>query len=215
MLSEEEKQKHIRTTRCCVCICSTILIAIAATFLGFYASMWADAVKLGDSVANYNDDIPVYDRCLGSGIAILNPSTGVSELGDTKWTVIFTFNTIVYACMVTFAFCQILGTFFWPLCLCACSGHCCLAIAHIACIIVTGVLRYQSEGEKCAKNGYDLGEDFDWTFKDHGDAIQGLFISQCVLLIVMNCIWLCTCNAAAVVSGEDCEKAFGRNQNQA
>ena len=131
------------------------------------------------------------------------------EAGDTKWTVIFTFNTIIYACMITFALCQIIGTFFWPFCLLAACGHCALSSAHFAAVVVTGVFRYQDEGEKCAKNGTDLG-DFDWTFEDHGDTIQSLFISQCVLLILFNCLWICACQFAGALSMEQCKKAFGK-----
>ena len=114
---------------------------------------------MGDKAPNYNDDIPFYDRCPGSAIGSYNPITDVIEVGDTKWTVIFTFNTIVYACMITFGICQIIGTIFWPMCLIAVCGHCALSSAHLACIIVTGVFRFQDEGETCAKNDTDLGGD--------------------------------------------------------
>ena len=57
--------------------------------------------------------------------------------------------------MITFSICQIIGTFFWPMCCMAACGHCALASAHFACVIVTGVFRYQDEGEKCAKNAFD------------------------------------------------------------
>ena len=113
--------------------------------------------------------------------------------------------------MITFGLCQMLGTFCWPLYICACCGHCFLLFAHLACIIVTAVFRFQEEGEKCASNGNYLGEGFDWTFKDHGDAIQGLFISQCVLFMVLTCLAFCTCNCASAISKEKVDKAFGRN----
>ena len=167
---------------------------------------------MSDSATNYNEDVPFYDRCGGSAIGSYNSFNDVVEAGDTKWTVIFTFNTIVYACMIAFGLCQIIGTFFAPMCFLAYCGHCFLASAHIACIVVTGVFRYQDEGEKCAKNGADLGGDFDWTFKDHGDAIQGLFISQCVLLILINCLWICSCQASSAIAIELRERGTAKNK---
>ena len=210
-MSEAERAKALFAARCCVCSCSIVLIAMAATFLGLYAKMWSEAIEFGDKAANYDGSVPYYDRCPGIDIDSFNTFTNVNEAGDTKWTVIFTFNTIVYACMITFSICQIIGTYFWPMCLCAACGHCALASAHFAAVVVTGVFRYQDEGEKCTKNGTEW-VDFDWTFKDHGDRIQGLFISQCVLLILFNCLWICACQFAGALSSEQCQKAFGKGE---
>ena len=55
-------------------------------------------------------------------------------------------------------------------------GHCIGCCAHLACIIVTGVFRFSTEGGRCADNEKVLDED-GTTFSDMGDAIKNLFIS--------------------------------------
>ena len=128
--------------------------------MGMYASMWAAAIEFGDSDQSsaYSGDVPYYDTCpigaTSGGLIGLGLTRNSYEYGevDTKWTVIFALNMIVYACLTLFSICQMLGTFFWPLCCFAACGHCATSNAHLACIIVTAVFRYRSEGEKCAEN---------------------------------------------------------------
>ena len=69
-------------------------------------------------------------------------------------------------------------------------GHLIGFLGHIAAIIVTGVFRYNTAGVNCAMNDTQVsfneeGEGF--TFKEHGNMIQGLFISSCSLLLCFNC----------------------------
>ena len=40
-MSEAEVAKAVAYSRICVCACTTVLIVIAATFLGLYANMWS------------------------------------------------------------------------------------------------------------------------------------------------------------------------------
>ena len=69
-------------------------------------------------------------------------------------------------------------------------GHLLGSCGHMAAVILTGVLRYRYDGERCADFEepviYNTDKD---TFKysDHANTIQGLFISACVLLCYFNC----------------------------
>ena len=69
----------------------------------------------------------------------------------------------------------------------------------MAALIVTGVFRYSDEGEACAMKDIPIGVDSDTTFKDHGEMIEGLFISQCVLVIFLQvCIVFSLCLACTL-----------------
>ena len=61
---------------------------------------------------------------------------------DTQWSMVLTFNSILYLCLSIITVCQCLGAWVWPLCCCSGIGICLGAFAHTACIIVTGVFRF-------------------------------------------------------------------------
>ena len=70
-------------------------------------------------------------------------------------------------------------------------GHACGVCAHFAAIVVTGVFRYSSEGQKCAENEkeiiYDSSNDEFFKFQAHGKTIEGTFIAACILFFYFNC----------------------------
>ena len=78
-----------------------------------------------------------------------------------------------------------LGAFgmLWPAAVVGGCGHCLGGCVHLACIIVTGVYRFSDHGKMCADSkGRQLDTD-GTTFDEAGDAIESLFIAQCVLFI--------------------------------
>ena len=80
----------------------------------------------------------------------------------------------------------VLGTCFIPFWCCGCCIQLCGGFAYLACVIVTGVFRFRSEGSKCSKSDALVIDDT--KFSDHGDLIKDLFISQCALYLVFS-IW--------------------------
>ena len=56
-------------------------------------------------------------------------------------------------------------------------------------IITIGVLRYDSIGEKCASNREEIfyNESDAFTFKEHGNYLQGLFIAACIYCCLNFC----------------------------
>ena len=98
---------------------------------------------------------------------------------------ILAYASILYLLLGIFTLC--LGLSYWVniFACCAVCGHCWGQCAHFALIIVTGVFRYSDSGKNCAEIPWGIDEDT--TFEDHGDKIQALFISQCVLWCFYNC----------------------------
>ena len=66
---------------------------------------------------------------------------------------IFAFNSILYLLLAIFTLFYMISTCVWPLWVVGVCGHMCGGCAHLACIIVTGVFRYSTEGKACAMNG--------------------------------------------------------------
>ena len=154
--------------------CTVMALAISGSWCGLYWSMWSEAQDYNDDAEKigYKGDTPAYDMCGLMGAA--DPEY------DTKWTVLLAFNSILFLSLSICTLLLFLGSFFPPLLCCGCCGHTFGGCAMLACVIVTGVFRFQSEGEKCADKGGEL-------FEDHGKKIMDLFISQCVLYFFYSC----------------------------
>ena len=96
-------------------------------------------------------------------------SMGSPEPFDTHWGVILAFNSLLYLCLSIFTCCLLLGTFHgyaWPLCCVGGCGHTFGSCVHLACVIVTGNIRFSDEGKYCAEN--EMQVDGNTTFKDQG-----------------------------------------------
>ena len=75
-------------------------MAISVTFMGFYWSLYADAVKV-----NEEESIPGYDNPFNvCGLVSFNAQRGVVEIADTRWTVVYMLNAIVYTVL---SFCML------------------------------------------------------------------------------------------------------------
>ena len=62
-------------------------------------------------------------------------------------------------------------------------GHSIGCLAEISAIVVAGVYRFGSEGEKCAENTVEI-TGYDWTGASIGEKFKDIFISQCVLFLI-------------------------------
>ena len=73
---------------------------------------------------------------------------------NTKWSVIFALNAIVYLVLAISTLCLCicpLSPFFCIFGLCGAIGMTCSLMGHFAAIIVTGVFRYSDAGDLCAE----------------------------------------------------------------
>jgi hypothetical protein len=139
-----------------LCACATCPLIITATFMGLYWSLFSDAAAVNEEYnpSTMPDGYPgAFDNCGGSANEMSGSglSQTIAEYGDTKWSVVFTLNAIVYTLLTVFTICIALSAVMWPLAICGACGVCCTQMAHFASLIVTGVFRYSSAGEKCAK----------------------------------------------------------------
>ena len=186
-------KEDIKRGRAIVCACAVVPLTIAATFCGIYWTMLAQAQNFDEAGAalginNY------YDSCGGLGT-----DSGSLPSLDTKWSVVLTLNSILYLVLVLTTLSTVLGAFFKPFLAFSVCGCCCGLGAELAAIIVTGVMRYSEDGEKCAKHTMTMAANGD-TFEDHGNKIQNLFISQCVLFSVLQCFSGCAFFVATEVA---------------
>ena len=177
---------------------------ISSTFMGLYWGLFSDAAKIEDEVAlpaYYPEiDYPKFDVCFADVISTnAQGQPTAAELGNTKWTVIFTLNAVVYTLLTVSELCLLFSAFIWPLAFCGACGVCCTQMAHFAAVIVTGVFRYSSDGERCAEQTFEIPETGK-SYEDYANAIQGLFISQCVLYCLFACCLGCLTQAAFVVA---------------
>ena len=207
--SEDSAANAIWVARGVLCCCSIIPLTICGTFCGLYWNLMNQANDYDDAIdATINDQHPLsgskilpYDNC-----ALGLDSQG--DLVDTKWSVFLAFNSFLYLALCCCVVLMLLGTFFMPFWCCGCCGAMCGGIAHLAALVVTGVFRFSKEGEKCAEHDFPIGDGV--TFKDHGETTFGLFISQCVLYIVVGvCMGFIT-GFAGQLGGAQCALTMGK-----
>ena len=103
---------------------------------------------------------------------------------------VYALNGAIYTVLASAILCLFLSALFWPLAVCGACGFICGQMGHLAAVIVTGVFRYGGDGEKCADNDF-VPKPLDQSFKDIGETMNGLFISQCVLFCFFSCCMGC------------------------
>ena len=168
--------------------CCITPFIISTTFMGLYWGLFSDATEYNDHVGNSEVENP-FDMCnIGGTVSTPAGSATIEEI-DTKWTVVFTLNAIVYTLLSASTLCLFMSALLWPLAICGLCGFICSQMAHFAAVIVTGVFRYSDEGEACAKVTTPVKPDL--TFEDVGTTMEGLFISQCVLYCFYGCCMGC------------------------
>ena len=125
---------------------------------------------------------------------------GLSQLeGTTNWMLVFKLNVATYAALTGFILCMVISAFHWCFAFLGCCGFCLTQCLHLATVIITGVFRYSADGQWCAGMAYPLQIN-ERTSADVGANIQGLFISQCVLYLGLNCCIGCLLQAAMGVA---------------
>ena len=85
---------------------------------------------------------------------------------STNWTVIFIVNWILYLILTVLTLMLCLTFVYWPFSMCGIFGHTIFFIGHLGAIIITGLLRYTPEGEKCAWSRLTV------PYNDEGDRIS-------------------------------------------
>ena len=165
--------------RCMAVSCGMCPLIYAAVICGVYWSWLSKANDFDDKVPNWQSDISAFDTCGGLFEAtIASDGSFSAQLIDTKWSVILAFNSYFFLLHAIMTFLVLLGItgILMPCCLLGGCCHCCGGCVHLACIIVTGVYRFSTEGERCAEHQGFL--DTDGTkFSELGDAIKSLFIA--------------------------------------
>ena len=168
------------------CGISLLPLICSVTFMGLYWALFAGAASVNEydwQISQSQVITNVFDNC---NLHVLQ-TDGSYELADTKWTVVFTLNAVVYTLLTFFTCCHIFAIILPLLAACTVCGLCCTQCAHFAAIVVTGVFRYSVDGEKCAEQTFKLSKFGDRTFEEIGDEMQGIFISQCVLFCFYGC----------------------------
>ena len=141
---------------------------------------WAQKYNT-QAVTMYSGEIPAYDTCgaaagpilyeemangmnmngmldpkslgglVGSLLGSVTGQTNLVQYIDTKWSIVLSFNALLYLILSISTVFLVVGTFWWPLICCGALGHCLGGCAMFACIVVTGVFRYTTEGKLCAE----------------------------------------------------------------
>ena len=89
---------------------------------------------------------------------------------------------------------------YYPIGLLGTCGHCFNSCAELAAIIVAGVFRFSTDGARCSNN-ITAAPGYDWTGSSVGKTYEGIFISQCVLLMVESCFIWCMVSVVWTIVG--------------
>ena len=179
-----EKKETVKYSAIFLFVCGICPMTVAATFCGLYWGMWGQAMNVNDLAEENgydNGDIPAYDTC------------GISQPDfDTHWTTIFALNSVIYLLHAICTGMLCIAFLAWPFGMCGVIGHGFGVFFHLGAIIITGVFRYSDFAEKCAKNDTDVyylkdNKDDSFTYEQHANKIEGLFVSACVLFCFYHC----------------------------
>ena len=131
--------------------CGLTCLALSATYCGLYWAMWNEASEysLKMELTGYKGEIPAYDTC--------GDTEGKT---NTRWSVIFAFNAILYLLMTISAVLMFLSVFEPKLWILASCGPVCGPFAMLACLATTASLRFHIDSKECASDGAEM-------FKEH------------------------------------------------
>ena len=115
---------------------------------------------------------------------------------DTKWSLVFKFNAIIYMVLTALVVCSCAGLVYSNIMQATLSCLQLAGLAHIAGVILSGVYRFNSSGIICAGNveKYDEAKN---TFEGDGLMLRKLFIAQACILIPF-----CMCAFIGITSGK-------------
>ena len=114
------------------------------------------------------DKVKPYDRCL--------TREGDQDSLDTQWTLAYTYNTVLYFSLSVLSMLLIFGSCNKTIRCTALVGHCLGSFAHLAGIILTGVLRFSEAGKAGAvkKDSYNSRDD---SFEEDADQMYAIFVT--------------------------------------
>ena len=153
------------------CCCLVLALSVSISFMCFYWSLYNTTVQY-DAL----DTAPTnYDGCGLDSTEV--PAYLVNGMIETGWTQVFRFNAIMYTIIVSFV-----GVAMLCLAVPACSGVtlCCAFCAVtplFAAIILTGVRRFNSNGDLCASSTAISNSETLETFMDNAATLKALFIA--------------------------------------
>jgi len=109
---------------------------------------------------------------------------------NTKWSVIYKFNSIFYSLLTIQSCLLLLGVKMLEVRVITAYIHCfCTGFVHIAMVVTTGVFRYSSMGRLCATSAVETSSRT--TFAEDGQFLESVFIAQTVLFIAFCCTSCC------------------------
>ena len=116
-------------------LCAMCPLAISITFMAFYWSLYADAIKVNDA---FPDQPNAFDIC---GIRITSID-GESHEGNTMWTPVFMLNAVIYTILTLITLCLVCSSVYTPCIMCGAAGFFCAQLVHLGSLVVTGLVRY-------------------------------------------------------------------------
>lgn len=108
----------------------------------------------------------------------------------TNWDWAYSYNKWVYFCFSILNLFLLIGAFFIPMRIGAICCMCCVGIAHLVGLILTGIYVFRQSGKICMANTElktieTTGETF--RFSEDGAYLKNVWISQLVLSFVLGC----------------------------
>ena len=108
----------------------------------------------------------------------------------THWDWAYSYNKWVYFIMSILNLMLLIGAFFIPMRIASLCCLCCVGIAHLVGLIMTGIYVFRQAGKICMANTQEMtisqtGETF--RFSDDGTRLKNIWISQIVLSFVLGC----------------------------
>ena len=172
------------------CFCGIFPCTISATFFGLYFTMLQRSLffqeHMTDKLNSLDHELPeigFYNSC-GHFINADHKNF------TTDWTIIFAVNSILYMVLTVFTLMLCLTFLAWPIGMVGIFGHIIFFVGHLGTLIITGMLRYSAEGEKCAMSRLTVpynNEGDRISYLNDGQMIEDLFIAACVLFLAYNC----------------------------
>ena len=144
MVREGEAAIHRETkgNKLMMACCTLSSSLISVPFCIFYLYLWQQAIDFNDQESDWKGDGEPYDRCT------IKDSTEAPL--NTNWTLVFAYNSFLYMGLSLMSLLIWLGIWSWPLRIFGTVSGFIAGIAHLGGVILTGIMRYSSDGKACA-----------------------------------------------------------------
>ena len=161
-----------KTHRTLVVVSALCVILISFIYCALYWTLLSRAIEFNDRIKallpSSADTVEPYDRCL--------TKEGDIDSLDTQWTLAYTYNTVLYFSLSVLSCLLIFGSCSKSIRCAALVGHCLGCFAHLAGIILTGVVRFSEAGKACAEK-QDFYNSRDDSFEEDADQMQAIFVT--------------------------------------